>query len=202
MKKSFDDILRECIAELEGSGGDIRAVLRRYPERADELRPHLEVWASLSAVEKAEATAEGAERGRQRLLTAVGAAEQKRERSEVIVNRLFSSGGFALKTLGAFAVVAALGLGITFLTGNLDVGFGDQAEAGHTNPCLDTVLGDLADPPDGHFDVDDLLAFRQAFQDQNTDPRYDRDGDGDVDIDDVMVYIQELNACFGPGPVP
>ncbi|MGH9203874.1 MAG: hypothetical protein ACRD2A_21820, partial [Vicinamibacterales bacterium] len=78
---------------------------------------------------------------------------------------------------------------------NVDVGARDVA-ADHTNACLDQVLGDLADPPDGHFTFEDLLALRQAFEDQSTDPRYDTDGDGDVDIDDVMSYIQALKGCF------
>jgi hypothetical protein len=87
----------------------------------------------------------------------------------------------------------------------MEVGFGDDVQADHTNACLDEVLGNLADPPDGHFTFEDLVAFKQAFLDQSTDPRYDTDGDGDVDIDDVMSYIQDLKTCFtqqAPGGTP
>jgi len=45
MRKSFDEVLQECIRRLETTGGDVEAVLASYPDRAAELRPHLQVWA-------------------------------------------------------------------------------------------------------------------------------------------------------------
>ncbi len=105
--------------------------------------------------------------------------------------------GWTLKLTGAVAAAAALFIGVALATDNLHVEWGsDGAEAQATHPCLDEVLGNLDPEQDGTFDFNDLLAFRDAVRDQNTDPRYDRDGDGDVDIDDVMVYIDELRTCF------
>ena len=99
MTKRFDEILNECIRQLETSGGDIEATLSRYPEHADELRPHLEVWASLSAVEKAQATPQGAMRGRQQLQTAMARAEH-RERGVSLMNNLASSkGGLSMRSM-------------------------------------------------------------------------------------------------------
>ena len=119
------------------------------------------------------------------------------------MTELSRTGAFALKITGAVAIVAALALGIAYFSGSMSVGFGgDEAQADHTNACLDDVLGNLADPPDGHFTFEDLLAFKDAFQEQNTDPRYDTDGDGDVDIDDVMSYIQDLKTCFSESGPP
>ncbi len=116
------------------------------------------------------------------------------------MRRLSTSGGFALGLIGAVAVVAAIGLGITFLTGNLHVDFGSETEAQTipTNECLDDVLGDLDGVPG--FTIDDLLAYRDAFEAQDPvwpeSDLFDRDRDGDIDIDDVLVYVQELRECL------
>jgi hypothetical protein len=198
--KSFDDILQECIRHLE-AGGDIEAALSRYPERADELRPYLQVWKSLSAAEKREATPQGALRGRQKLMAALTSG-QPLDGGARLMQDLSKSGGFALRLVGAVAVVAAIALGITFLTGNLQVNFGGETEA-QTLPvaqCLDDVLGGLDGTPG--FTIDDLLAFRDAFQNQDTDPKFDRDGDGDVDVDDLMTYVTELRDCFQQNTLP
>lgn len=181
MKKSFDDILNECIRQMETSGGEIEAVLSRYPEQADELRPHLEVWSSLSAVEKAKATTQGALQGRQQLLNALATVEHKEGGTETMKN-LSTTGGFALRLVGVVAVVAAIALGITFLTGNVNVDFGSQAEAQAPHPCLDSVLGDLDGTPG--FTVDDILFLR------------DEALAGNFTIDDLTLLIGELRACF------
>ena len=196
MSKQFDKALEECIRELE-TGAHLETVLARHPEQAGELRPHLQVWASLSAAEAGRASPAGRALGMARLAAAVSGSERSQGGIRSM-DKLANSGGFALKLLGSAAVVAGLALGVTFLTGNLHVEFGSGgAEASHTHPCLDEVLGNLADPQDGHFDVDDLIAARDAIDNQNTDPRYDRDGDNDVDIDDIMIYIGELKTCLG-----
>lgn len=187
MKKSFDEILQECIRQLEVSG-DIEAVLSKYPELADELRPHLRVWSSLSAVEKADATPEATMRGRQRLVAAV-TNTQRSEGGARVMRRLSTSGGFTLGLVGAVAVVAAIGLGITFLSGNLHVDFGSetQAQTLPSHECLDEVLGGFAEPTD-EFTIEDLFALRDAYLAD------------DITIDDIMALIQDLRGCFGVGP--
>jgi hypothetical protein len=187
MRKSFDDILDECIRRLEAPGGDIEAVLSRYPEQADELRPYLEVWASLSAAEKAQATPQGALQGRQQLLNVLATVEHKEGGTEIMKN-LSTTGGLALRLVGALAVVAGIAIGITFLTGNLDVDFGSQAEADAPHACLDEVLGGLDGEPG--FTVDDILFLRDEAQ------------AGNFTVDDLMVLIGDLRACFQENPSP
>jgi hypothetical protein len=201
MNRPFEQILNECIHQLEVGGTSIPAILARYPEYAEALRPHLQLWDSLSNVGRDDAGQSGYARGLQQLTGAVSAAQQSQGGN--VMTELSRTGAFALKMTGAVAIVAALTLGIAYFSGNMSVGFGgDEAQADHTNACLDNVLGNLADPPDGHFTFEDLLAFKDAFQEQNTDPRYDTDGDGDVDIDDVMSYIQDLKTCFSESAPP
>lgn len=198
MKKSFDDILNECIRRLETSGGDIEAVLGRYPEQADELRTHLEVWASLSAVEKAQATPQGAMRGRQQLLTAIASAAQK-ERGISFINNLTTKGGLSMRFVAMFVAGAALALGITFLTGNLDFGGGSTAQATPFEECL--VVLDLNG--DGVTDLDDILGMKTAIE--NNDPAFDFNGDGTTDIFDVVDKLGEFTTCLedkGLGTAP
>lgn len=198
--KSLQKALSESIARLEASGGDIDAALARHSEHAEKLRPYLLVWLQLHASGTEPPSVEGFTRGIHRLSAAIMAEQGGRP----IMNEVTRQAGFALKLAGATALVAAIALGITFLTGNLRLELGSSAEAGHTAACLDQVLGNLDGSGDAHFTVDDLLAFRDAARNQDTDPRFDRNGDGTVDIDDVMIYIQELRACFTGGgpPIP
>ena len=182
MRTSFDDILEECIRRLEASGGDIEAALSRYPEQADELRPHLQVWASLSAVEKQEATPQDTTQGRQQLLDAVATVEGK-EGGKELMEKLSAKGGVGLRLIGVAAVVAAIALGITFFTGNLHVEFGSEAEAVGIFECLDQALGDVTAPTD-EFTFTDLTVLRQQFV------------AGDIGIVEVLGRIQILKTCL------
>ena len=204
MRKRFDDILNECIRRLEAAGGDVETVLSRYPEHADELRPYLEVWTSLSAVEKAQASSVGAARGRQQLLTAIASAEQ-RQRGVTLANSLASNGGLNMgfvtsrRFVAVFVAGVALTLGATFLTGNLGFG-GSSAEAGVPAECI----ANLDFNGDGSLTVEDVLAFKDGID--NQDPAFDFDNDGDVDIHDVVGAVGGLVACFQdqqpPVPTP
>ena len=198
MRKSFDDILNECIRQLETSGGDIEAALSRYPEQADELRPYLEVWASLSAAEKAQATPLGAMRGRQQLLTAIARAEQTGQ-GVSLINNLVSKGGLSMRFLAMFVAGAAVAVGITFLTGNLEFGGGSSAEAQPLPECVEAL--DLNG--DGELTVEDVLGFKAAIESDEYDSAYDYNNDGVVDIHDVLGLVQGMVSCFQenqPGP--
>jgi len=189
MRKSFDDILNECIRQLETSGGDIEAALSRYPEQADELRPYLEVWTSLSAVEKAQATSLGAMRGRQQLLTAIARAEQTGQ-GVSLINNLVSKGGLSMRFAAMFVAGVVLALGITFLTGNLEFGGGSSTEAEPLPGCV--LFLDLNG--DTELTVDDVMGFKTAIE--NQDEAFDYNGDTVVDIHDVVSVVQELVSCF------
>ena len=189
MRKSFDDILNECIRQLETSGGDIEAALSRYPEHANDLRPYLEVWVSLSAVEKTEATPQSVMRGRQQLLTAIASAEQK-ERGISLINNLATKGGLSMRFLAMLVAGAALALGITFLTGNLEFGGGSTAQADPFSVCLPKL--DLNG--DGMTDLDDILDMKAAIE--NDDPAFDFDLSGTTDIFDLIKKLNEFVACL------
>ncbi len=188
--------LTDAIRRLE-AGESVESVLAQYPQYAVELKEELALRSSLDALEREQPEARAIEKGLGQLDGAL--FERQSQGGRTRMNEVSKVWGFALKLSGGIAIVAAMVAAAAFFSGNLHVQLGSEASALPTHPCLDQVLGNLADPPDGHFDVQDILAFRDAFRTQNTDPRYDRDGDGDVDIDDLMVYIQELRTCLGPG---
>lgn len=200
MKKSFDDILNECIRQLETAGGDIEVVLSRYPEHAEDLRPHLQVWQSLSAVEQVEATPQGVMRVRQQFLTAMAKAQRKRQ-DVSLINSLATKGGLSMRFLAMFVAGAAVALAITLLTGNLEFGGGSSTEAQELPACLLT----LDFNGDGRLTVEDVVMFRDAIE--NQDPAFDHNGDGVVDIHDVVSVIREVIVCFQqqqptPPPLP
>lgn len=189
MRESFDEILSECIRRLE-RGGELEAVLSEYPEQADELRPHLEVWASLSSVDEAQATQQGEMRGRRQLLNALAKAGQ--EESSSLISNLAAKGGSSMRYVAMLAVGAALALGITFLTGNLEFGSGSStAEADPISECL--PLLDLNE--DGVTDLDDVLFAKEKLE------------SGEWDIFDVVQRLQAFVDCIEaqvifPTPTP
>lgn len=191
MRKSFDDILNECIRRIE-SGEGIESVLQNYAEHADELRHHLEILTSLSVVEKKEATPQSALRGRQQLLSAIVSGGRKREETGVI-NSLATKGGLGMKFVAMFVAGGALALVITLLTGNLEFGGGSgsgSAQAEHLPACLAA----LDFNGDDELTVEDVLLFRDAIESQ--DLAFDFNDDGVVDVFDVVGVVQEVVTCF------
>ncbi|MBI2912992.1 MAG: hypothetical protein HYY03_03635 [Chloroflexi bacterium] len=186
MEKPFDEILAESIAELE-AGRDVNSVLRQYPEHAEALRPFLQIWASLSAAEKAEPSPQGAALGRQRLLSQMSSpAAEKGRRS--VMDKLSSS--LSLKMAIPFVAGAAVALFAVFLSGNLDSGSGSTAQAG---PFEDCIL-QLDFNGNGQLDVGDVAAFRDAIA--NNDPAFDFNGDGTTDIFDALGAIKGVVDCL------
>jgi len=194
MRQRFDDILNECIRQLEASGGDIEAVLSRYPERAAELRPYLEVWTSLAAVEKAQASPVGAMRGHQQLLTAMARAEQP-ERGVSSINSLAWKGGLSMRFVAVFIAGVALALAATFLTGNLGFGGSSPAVAEVSPECIAAL--DFNN--DGDLTVEDMDEIGEAInndgQHENIDDM-DVDNDGDLDVFDVVEIVGQVVGCF------
>jgi hypothetical protein len=60
--------LTECIRDIETGERDVEGCLRRHPERATELRPHLELWSGLTAAPKAQPKIVSQQRGEQTML--------------------------------------------------------------------------------------------------------------------------------------
>ena len=64
-------ILTECIRDIETGALDVEGCLQRHPDRAAELRPHLELWSGLNASAKAQPNFGSQQRGRHQLLGAL-----------------------------------------------------------------------------------------------------------------------------------
>ncbi len=204
MKRPLDAILNECIDQLEASGGDVEAVLARYPEHAEALRPYLSIWVSLSAMTNAEASREGALGGREVLLSAVAREKAEKERGRV-PGYISKIGGVNMRKLvpiiTPFLVGGAVAVGIIFMTGNLGSETGSTAQANTISQC---VL-QLDFNHDGKLDVQDVAAFKTAIQ--NQDLSFDFNGDGKVDVFDVEAAVQKVVACLQalqptPPPLP
>jgi hypothetical protein len=187
MRYRFDEALSECIRRLE-SGDGIEAVLSGYPEHADQLRPHLQVWASLSKAGRGVASPEAFARGRRQLLSALAGAGLE---SQAPSGSLATKGGLAMRYAVALVGGAALALGIMFVAGALDFsGGGSTAEANIPHECLQ----DLDFNGDGVLTVEDVLLFKGAIESQ--DPAFDFNGDTVVDIHDGVSLIQDVIDCF------
>lgn len=190
MEKRLDEILQECIARLEAGQEDIESLVRRYPEHAEELRAHLQVWSRLSAVERAAPTPQGAMRGRQRLLSAIAASGRKEAAG--LIRNLSSEGGSAMRLVAAFVAGGAIALAIAFFTGSLDFDKGGSGTV-RANPVAD-CLAQLDLNGDGVLDVQDVEVFRQAIE--NQDLAFDFNGDGTVDVFDVSALALDISECL------
>lgn len=188
MSENFESALADALARIE-RGEAAADVVVGASSHSGRLAAHLGLSAALLAEDP---RVTGASRGRQHLLTLVSSAKQPKGGLTTMGN-LISNG---LRAIGGLAVVGAAMLALVHFSGNLDVEFGgSEASANSTFACLDQVLGPWA-PPTDIFDIDDLIAARAAVANQDIAPQFDRDGDGDVDLDDIMIYVQELKACL------
>jgi hypothetical protein len=194
MRKRLDRIIEESIRRLE-AGASLNDVLAAYPDEADELRPHLEVWRSLSAQPASQPSAPGAARGMARLEAAL--TQQAQRGGANTMQDISKFGNLALRLAGGLAIVGGVVLGLAALSGyfSVHVGSGDSAQAtGH-----ECVLA-LDFNGDGLLDVQDVEVFKAAFGssagDANYDPRADVNGDGTVDLWDVVAAAQMIVDCM------
>jgi hypothetical protein len=198
MNNSFDRILDECIARLERTGEEIETVIAAYPEHADELRRHLQVWARLRKSERAQAPAEGATAGQSRLLAELAAEREKAiasSRREVVP----TGGGSMMRFLLPFAGGAAAALVAVFAISAMDSG-SDSGVLADTDfqECVEEF--DLNG--DGVVDVEDLLLLRDAIVGGEHPPELDLNGDGVVDVFDAAKWALGIAGClydFGEG---
>lgn len=183
-RRPFDEILRECILRME-AGQDLESALANYPDRARELRPHLQVLGALSSAQKQEASPQGIVRGRYQLMGALSAPGKGGSRI------MLTLGGSTGRSFALFFTGAVAALAITFLAGGLGLGSGPQkAEA---DPIADCILK-LDFNGDGYLDVQDVAAFKAAIQNQNLD--FDFNGDGTVDVFDVAAVALGMADCL------
>lgn len=154
MDRQLRKELKECLRELEASG-DIEACLRRHPARAEELRPYLEMAATLDPEASAEPSQADRLEGRRRLLSQIAELNlQKRGVGEMMIfgRRLWP--------------VAAAALAAVFLLGGLA---GASAVPGSPVPgpqdALPFFQGDDADDACGAAE-EDLEAANEAAEEE------------------------------------
>ena len=84
MDSKLRKILTDCIGDIETGARDVEGCLQRHPDRAAELRPHLELWSHLSAAPKAEPNFGSRQRGKQQLLGALSDMERGTYKGKMI----------------------------------------------------------------------------------------------------------------------
>ena len=120
----LDDLLATCLAELDANGGDIKACLRRYPERAERLRPSLTLAVALHRSAPAAPAAAALSAGRQQLIqaavTARNAAQENRGKWRNPLYRAATAiGGAILVGTAAVGIAGAAGAGGNFADNGL-----------------------------------------------------------------------------------
>ena len=84
MDSKLRKILTDCIGDIETGSRDVEGCLQRHPDRAAELRPHLELWSRLSAAPKAQPNFGSQQRGKQQLLGALSDMERGTDTGKMI----------------------------------------------------------------------------------------------------------------------
>src|SRR3990172_2012202 len=115
MDKKLRKILTECIRDIETGARDVEGCLQRHPDRAAELRPHLELWRGLNAAAKAQPNSGSQQRGQHQLLAALSDMEKRGEKRRIpfltpaLVKAAAVVAGVALLAGGAAGASAAFG---------------------------------------------------------------------------------------------
>ncbi len=84
MDSKLRKLLTDCIGDIETGARDVEGCLQRHPDRAAELRPHLELWSRLNAAAKAQPNYGSQQRGRQQLLGALSDMERGPDKGKMI----------------------------------------------------------------------------------------------------------------------
>lgn len=79
MKQRFEQLLDECLSQLNSGVADLETILARYPEDADRLRPLLRVARAVRETPQPVPSPAAKAVGRQRLLVAAARKRQQRE---------------------------------------------------------------------------------------------------------------------------
>ncbi len=84
MDSKLRKLLTDCIRDIETGARDVEGCLQRHPDRAAELRPHLELWSRLNAAAKAQPNFGSQQRGKQQLLGALSDMERETDKGKMI----------------------------------------------------------------------------------------------------------------------
>jgi len=115
MDRKLRKILTECIQDVETGARDIEGCLQRHPDRAVDLRPHLELWRGLNAAAKAQPNSGSQQRGQHQLLAALSDMEERGKKRMIpfltpaLVKAAAVVAGVALLAGGAAGASAAFG---------------------------------------------------------------------------------------------
>ncbi len=112
MDSKLRNTLTECIRDIETGARDVEGCLQRHPDRAADLRPHLELWSRLNAAAKAQPNFGSQQRGRQQLLAALADMERGKDKGKMIpavARAAVVMAAAALLVGGAAGASAALG---------------------------------------------------------------------------------------------
>ena len=73
---------------------------------------------------------------------------------------------------------------------------GSETQADEPDPtqCISDCLLIVDFTGDDVFDVNDVLAFVDGYE--NQDPEFDGDGDGDVDVFDILGFAEQVRDCI------
>ena len=84
MSGSIDEILDECLAQLESGQATVQECLASHPDHAESLCPLMQTALEVRGLEQPTATEEGFEEGKELMLSAL--AFKKRERAKAAVS--------------------------------------------------------------------------------------------------------------------
>jgi hypothetical protein len=84
MDRKLRKILTESIRDIETGARDVEGCLKRHPDQAAELRPHLELWSGLNEAAKAQPNFGSQQRGRQQMLAALADMERGTDKGKMI----------------------------------------------------------------------------------------------------------------------
>ena len=199
MDKKLRKILTECIREMETGARDVDGCLQRYPDRATQLRPHLELWSGLNAVPKAQPNFGSQQRGQHQLLGALADMEKEQEQrttrflTPVLVKAAVVVAGVALLAGGAAGASAALGgpnVPAEVLSG---IGFSNASDNGKWHANDNALKGS-----DNALENGTQHANDNAFQGaSNAD---DREGNAADAAKDALATADEEAHGAGDGP--
>jgi len=184
MDSKLRKILTECVRDIETGARDVEGCLQRHPDRAAELRPHLELWGRLNAAAKAQPNFGSHQRGKQQLLGALSDMERGKDKGKMIpavAKVAVVMAAAALLVGGAAGASAALGgpdvSGHVFSTFGLDNAWDHAADqAKEDGRGLDTARDAVENGGVDGLDIAGQHANEAAQDGLNTAGEHAADG--------------------------